>query len=281
MSPSLTPRSACDRCHPEADGAVRVEGQVGGQRVGDEHAALAEDRACGAPSSATASRRRELKLTPLSRRPVTSTRSSCSRPILCCVCAASALDRRGAEPAHEVEVVRREVLDDADVAHAVRERADALGRDQEHVAELALLHAAAQLEQRGVEALDVADGAVHAGAAQSSTISRACAVLAASGFSTSTLTPRGDELAHGRRGGPRSARRRSRSRARPRASSSAAGRTRAPGHGPRRERSPAGSTAPANATRPRPAAAGAWWRPIIPRPSTAPRSGRRSEVTRG
>ena len=56
-----------------------------------------------------------------------------------------------------------EVLDDADVAHAVGERPDALGRDQEDLAELALLHAPAQLEQRGVEALDVADRAVHAG----------------------------------------------------------------------------------------------------------------------
>ena len=74
-----------------------------------------------------------------------------------------ALDRRAAEPAHEVEVVGREVLDDADVAHAVRERPDALGGDQEDLAELAVRDAAAQLEQRGVEALDVPDGGVDAG----------------------------------------------------------------------------------------------------------------------
>ena len=48
-----------------------------------------------------------------------------------------ALDRRAAEPADEVEVVRGEVLDDADVAHAAGERPDALGGDQEHLAELA------------------------------------------------------------------------------------------------------------------------------------------------
>ena len=47
------------------------------------------------------------------------------------------LDRRAAEPADEVEVVRGEVLDDADVADAVGERADALGGDQEDLAELA------------------------------------------------------------------------------------------------------------------------------------------------
>jgi len=60
-----------------------------------------------------------------------------------------ALDRRASEPADEVEVVRREVLDDADVADAIGERADALGRDEEDVAELALLlDAAAQLDER-------------------------------------------------------------------------------------------------------------------------------------
>ena len=41
-----------------------------------------------------------------------------------------ALDRRAAEPADEVEVVGGEVLDDADVAHAVGERPDALGGDR-------------------------------------------------------------------------------------------------------------------------------------------------------
>ena len=73
------------------------------------------------------------------------------------------LDRRAAQPAHEVQVVRREILDDADVAHAAGERPDALGRDEEHLAELAVLDAAAQLEQRGVAALDEADGGADAG----------------------------------------------------------------------------------------------------------------------
>ena len=40
---------------------------------------------------------------------------------------------------------------------------DALGGDEEHLAELAVLHAAAQLEQRGVAALDEADGGADAG----------------------------------------------------------------------------------------------------------------------
>jgi len=52
-----------------------------------------------------------------------------------------------------------EVLDDADVAHARGERADALGRHEEDVAELAVQDAGAQLAQRRVAALDVADGA--------------------------------------------------------------------------------------------------------------------------
>ena len=84
----------------------------------------------------------QLKLIAFSRRPVASTMSSCSRSMRCCVCGADALDRRAAEPAHEVEVVGGEVLDDADVADAVGERADALGGDQEDLAELAVLRRA-------------------------------------------------------------------------------------------------------------------------------------------
>ena len=68
-----------------------------------------------------------------------------------------------AEPADDVQVLRGEVLDDADVADAIRERADALGGDHEHLPELALADAPAQLDQRGVEALHVPDGAVDAG----------------------------------------------------------------------------------------------------------------------
>ena len=67
---------------------------------------------------------------------------------------------RAAEPADEVEVVGREVLDDAHVAHAVGERADALGRDEDRLADL--VAPLAQREQRGVEALDVPDGGVDA-----------------------------------------------------------------------------------------------------------------------
>ena len=74
------------------------------------------------------------------------------------------LERRAAEPADEVEVVRREVLDHADVADAVRVGADALGRDQEDLPELACPDAAAQLQQRRVEALDVPHRRAHAAA---------------------------------------------------------------------------------------------------------------------
>ena len=73
-------------------------------------------------------------------------------------------DRRVGDPRDDVEVVRREVLHDADVAHAFGERADPLGRDEEHVAELARQHPLAQRDQRRVEALDVPDRGTHAGA---------------------------------------------------------------------------------------------------------------------
>ena len=67
------------------------------------------------------------------------------------------VDRRLAEPADEVEVVGREVLDDADVLDAIGERAAALGADEEDLADLAVLGAPAQLDERGVEALDMPD----------------------------------------------------------------------------------------------------------------------------
>ena len=115
--------------------AVAVQRQVGGQRVGLEHAALAEH------ARAPDLRRRD----PVD---VAAERDAAGQPpghqhevlVLaahdCPVCAASDCDRRAAQPAHEVQVVRPEVLDDADVPDAVRERPDALGADQQHLAEL-------------------------------------------------------------------------------------------------------------------------------------------------
>jgi hypothetical protein len=97
------------------------------------------------------------------------------------------LDRRPAEPAHEVEVVGGQVLDDPDVADPVRERPDALGGDEEQLAERG--QAAAQLEQRGVEPLDVADRGAHAGGVDPAMRSRASVAVAARGFSTRTCTP--------------------------------------------------------------------------------------------
>ena len=73
------------------------------------------------------------------------------------------LHGRVGQPAHDVEVMRAEVLDDPHVAYAVGERAHALGGDQEDLAELTLVHPPPRLHQRRVEALDVADGAEHAG----------------------------------------------------------------------------------------------------------------------
>jgi hypothetical protein len=68
------------------------------------------------------------------------------------VSAVDPLHGRAAQPAHEVEVVGREVHDHADVADAVGERADALGGDEEDLAEVASLRLLAA-QQRGVEAL--------------------------------------------------------------------------------------------------------------------------------
>ena len=104
----------------------------------------------------------QLNDTPLPRRPVTSTRSSCSRPERCCVSA----DRRstGAPPSQRTRsrswVARSLTTPTSRIA--VAGTADALGGDEEDVAELAVHRAAAQLEQRGVAALDVADGAADA-----------------------------------------------------------------------------------------------------------------------
>ncbi len=57
----------------------------------------------------------------------------------------------------------REVFDYADVADSIRERADAFGRDQKELAELIIVNALPQFDQRRVAALNVADGAANAG----------------------------------------------------------------------------------------------------------------------
>ena len=133
--------------------------------------------------------------------------------------------------------------------------------------------APAQLEQRGVEALDVADGGVDAGrraGVDERAAPRPRWRPAASRRARGRRAPRARSP---RRRAPRWAPRRSRSRAARRAAArrvepntSAASRT-AP------KRSPPGSTAPANATRGEACSSRAWWRPIMPSPSTAPRSG--------
>ena len=131
------------------------------------------------------------------------------------------VDRRLAQPADEVEVVRREVLDDADVRDAVGERAAALGADQEDLADLALLGAPAQLDQRRVEALDVPDGGAHARLARTaamicSRLGDACRRAA----SRSACARRPRRASARPRGARRSAPRRSRSPGCPRSSSS-------------------------------------------------------------
>jgi hypothetical protein len=106
-----------------------------------------------------------------------------------------------------------EVLDHADVLDAVGERPDALGGDREDLAER--VDVLERGEQRGVVALDVADGAADAGALDGGDDRAASSAVEASGFSTSTLAPR-RSAARRRRRAPRWARRRPRSRARAR-----------------------------------------------------------------
>ena len=107
-------------------------------------------------------------------------------------------DRRAAEPANEVQVVGAEVLHDADVADSRREGADPLGRDQEDLAELAGLHAAAQLLERRVEALDVADGSVQPGSADQRDQLRSLRRIGGDRLLDKDADARGDQLAHNR-----------------------------------------------------------------------------------
>ena len=98
------------------------------------------------------------------------------------------LDGRVAEPADEVEVVGGEVLDDADVADAVGERAAALGRDEHERAELV----EAARGRRAAPGCSARRGRRRRGRPARSTaamISRASSAVAASGFSTRTWTP--------------------------------------------------------------------------------------------
>ena len=161
----------------------------------------------------------------------------------------------------------REVLDDADVADAVRERADALGRDQEDLAELAVADAPAQLEQRRVAALDVADGGADARRPRSPRSARARrSAVAASGFSISTCDARRRRARAPPRRAPRSAPRRSaksggpRRRAAPRPSAkTSAGSLRPRRSGHRRGRRHRRTRHAARLCSSR-----AWWRPIMP-----------------
>ena len=123
MSPSLTPRSACDAAHSERDSPfaknVRSAVSVSATSMPRSPSTRVRRTFVGDSQSTT-----QLKATPLrAARPVTRTRSSCSRPMRCWVCAATRSTGDAAEPADEVEVVRGEVLDDADVADAIGERA--------------------------------------------------------------------------------------------------------------------------------------------------------------
>ena len=100
-----------------------------------------------------------LAIVPLLSVPTASTMSSCG--------AAAAVRGAGVDahvgllgdPGRQVDVVRRQVLDDADVGDAARERALAPGGDLIDLADQPVLDALPRALQGGVEALDVADAA--------------------------------------------------------------------------------------------------------------------------
>ena len=85
--------------------------------------------------------------------------SSCSRPLLCASARRPTRTSLWATQAVRSMSCDREVLDDADVGDAGRERTLASRGDLVDLAELAGRDAPAQLLQRRVEALDVPDGA--------------------------------------------------------------------------------------------------------------------------
>ena len=117
-------------------------------------------------------------------------RSSCSRPLLWAVCAETLTYGDWMHPRGQVDVVGGEVLDDPHVGDAVGERALAAGGDLVDLAEFALLESCTQCEQRGVAALDVADGVHQTSALEGlDQLARHSSPSVASGFSISVCTP--------------------------------------------------------------------------------------------
>ena len=170
--------------------------------------------------------------------------------------------------------MRGEVLDDADVAHAVGERADALGaRSRKTSPSWPSSTRSRSCEQRRVEALDVADGGAHAGRAHD--VDDLPRLVGGRGqrLLDQHVDARGGERADGRQvllgrhRDDREVRRAAVEQLVDRARSTRAGSCTAP------KRSPPGSTAPAKRDAGMACRMRAWWRPIMPRPSTAPRSG--------
>jgi hypothetical protein len=212
-----------------------------------------------------------LNVTPAARRPGHEDEVLVLAPHAVLGLRGDALHGRPAEPGHEVQVVGGEVLDDADVADPVGKGPDALRGDQEDVAELAVPDAAAQLDERGVAALHVPDGGVDAGLADDVDDGARLLLRGGQRLLHEHAHAGRRELADGGQVLLGRARRRRR-----------VDRAGVEQGLDRREhalrvvddpwRSPAGSTAPAKATRGEACRSRAWWRPIMPRPSTAPRS---------
>ena len=100
-------------------------------------------------------------------------------------------DRRVRQPADQIDVVGGQILDHADILDPRGKRSAANGRRGEHSTDLAVEQPPAQLLQRRIEALDMADSAVHAGAAADLDDSARVGRRGPTGFSISTETPAG------------------------------------------------------------------------------------------
>jgi hypothetical protein len=224
---------------------VLVERQVAGERVGGEHPALAED-----PRAPALGRREPVDLA-VERRAGAQAAGDEHEVLVRAAhpvrgLGGDDLDGRGAEPAHQVEVVGGEVLDHADVLDAVGERPDALGGDREDLAER--VDVLERGEQRGVVALDVADGAADAGALDGGDDRAASSAVEASGFSTSTLAPAAVSCSTAPTCSSVGTATTAKSGAGPAASSASIDACSSSGSRSAPNRSPPGSTAPANVT---------------------------------
>ena len=179
---------ARDRALTRCGGEVLVERQRLGGVIDDEHAFFAEDR------QRAFLRGREPVDIEHAKRATAETQHAGEEVFVVGVdvpprLGEDALHIVVQQVAHDVDVVRREVVDDAHIADAVRKRPDAAGAKLEHAAALAGFESRLELPHRRIEALDVADREQARQRSAAAAIRCADAMVAAIGFSTSKLAP--------------------------------------------------------------------------------------------